>query len=522
MPTVPTLVERASKRFGQRTAVVSGQRSLTFAEVGRRSAKLANALQSFNNHHDGTVAILMSNRLEYMETDFGIARAGMIKVPINTKLGDEESRHILEASEAEVLITESAEVARALDFQRSLPSLRTVLCLDGTPRGTVDYEEVISAASDQMEPWPQDPRRTSQLLFTSGTTGRPKGAMLTDQARVFATMMMVAEEYRPSSTDGMLHVGPLSHGTGSKMLAYFSRGARNVIMNRFDPQSFFSDATSVGGTSTFLVPTMIQMLLDHTPQDARFRGALGNITYGGAPISRRLLTHAIDRFGPVFTQVYGSCEALHPVTVLRHRGFDDSLAAGEGNVPAGYPVLGVDIRIRPAQREPMGRNPLVGELQVRGPNVMSQYWSDPVATAEVLQDGWYKTGDVASLGSDGLLTIVGRQRDLIITGGLNVYPSEVERALSSNPMIAEVCIVGVPDQKWGELVAAVIVPRDGATITERSLGEWLEGRLGGYKKPRIVRCVRELPKGPTGKVLRSSVQKLLRGTADPARIRVDG
>jgi acyl-CoA synthetase (AMP-forming)/AMP-acid ligase II len=316
--------------------------------------------------------------------------------------------------------------------------------------------------------------------------------------------MTLAEEFCPTPDDGMIHAGPLSHGSGSKVLTFFTRGARSITMPRFDPHAFFA-CVEAGGTSTFIVPTMVHMLVEHC-RHAAFPSGLRNITYGGAAISRQVLEGALDVFGPMLTQVYGTSEMLHPVIALRHREEPDPAVASRPAVPTGRPVSAMRFRL-------VGEDPAApvdqGELWMQGPQLMLGYWSNSAATHEAIVDGWYHTGDIAQLGDDGFLTIVDRAKDMIISGGLNVYPAEVERVLGQHPDIDDVCVVGLPDDRWGEVVAAAIVCRNGSTLDAPALGDWSDEQLAGYKKPRVVLLLDELPKGSTGKISKRDVRTLL-------------
>jgi acyl-CoA synthetase (AMP-forming)/AMP-acid ligase II len=502
MPTIPELVERAVLAYGPRTAVVDGARSLSFRQVGERSARLAHALQALASEPGARVAILMMNRLEYIECDFGIARAGMVKVPINARLSDDERRFILADSGARVLITEVAERERVAGVLADLPERPTVVELDG--EGPSGYEALLAGASAAVPPLEPDPERLSQLLYTSGTTGRPKGAMLADRCRVTATLMSLSEEFCPTPEDGMIHGAPLSHGSGSKVLTFFTRGARNITMPRFDPSAFFA-CVEAGGTSTFVVPTMIQMLVEHcrhTPPPSGLR----NITYGGAGISRSVLEGALETFGPILTQIYGTSEMLHPVTVLRHREEPDPAMTQSAAVPTGRPVSAMSFRL---VGEDHTEQVSQGELWMRGPQLMLGYWNNPTGTEEAIVDGWYHTGDIATLNDAGFLTIVDRAKDMIISGGLNVYPAEVERVLGLHPNVRDVCVVGLPDERWGEIVAAAVIRTEGATIDGPTLAEWSGAQLAGYKKPRVVVLVDQFPKGSTGKVSKRDIRLLL-------------
>jgi acyl-CoA synthetase (AMP-forming)/AMP-acid ligase II len=466
----------------------------------------------------------MKNRLEYVECDFGIARAGMVKVPINPRLSDDERRHILADSGAAVVITDATDRERVCGLLADLANAPTVIDVDVDGEregGVLGYEALLTGTCNRTRsgrrPGPDDgagpprldadPERLSQLLYTSGTTGRPKGAMLADRCRVAATLMSLAEEFCPTPDDAMIHAGPLSHGSGSKVLTFFIRGARSITMPRFDPHAFFA-CVEAGGTSTFLVPTMVQMLVEHC-RHAVFPSGLRNITYGGAAISRQVLEGALDVFGPILTQVYGTSEMLHPVIALRHREEPDPAVASSQAVPTGRPVSAMRFRLvgeDPSAEVEQGEQ---GELWMQGPQLMLGYWNNPAATQEAIVDGWYHTGDIAQLNDAGFLSIVDRAKDMIISGGLNVYPAEVERVLGQHPDIDDVCVVGLPDDRWGEVVAAAIVCRNGATLDAPALGVWSERHLAGYKKPRVVLLLDELPKGSTGKISKRDVRLLL-------------
>ena len=524
MPTIPELVERSVRAHGPRTAVVDGDRRLTFAEVGERSGRLANVLAGLTAEPGARVAILMRNRLEYVECDFAIARAGMVKVPVNPRLSDDERRYLLEDSGAAVLITDAAERSRVADLVAELDRRPTIVDVDAdaSAAGVLGgsgvlggYESLLASARPVPVPLAPDPERLSQLLYTSGTTGRPKGAMLADRCRVTATLMSTSEEFCAGPGDGMIHAGPLSHGSGSKVLTFFTRGARSILMAKFDPAAFFACVSEQGGTSTFVVPTMVQMLVEHCRGPGVAAG-LRNITYGGASISRTTLDAALETFGPILTQVFGTSEVPHPITVLRHRDELDPRVAGGPAVPTGRLVPAASMRLVDGNSPGVAAGRTQGELWVTGQQVMLGYWNNPDATTEAIIDGWYRTGDVATVDDTGLITIVDRIKDLIISGGLNVYPAEVERVLAEHEAVRDVCVVGVPDERWGEVVAAAVVTKAGSGLDGLRLGEWCGERLAGYKKPRILAVVDDLPKGSTAKVSKRAVRELLVQRAEDA------
>jgi acyl-CoA synthetase (AMP-forming)/AMP-acid ligase II len=462
-PGLPQLIERAAGWYGDRVAVVDGERSLTFREVEDRSNRLANALVALAPEVGTRVALLMANRLEFVEADFAIVKSGHVKLPINPRLVDREREYLLASSGARILIVEAGFAA----FVEEAPSF---------------------------------------ILYTSGTTGRPKGAVSSNRGRRAATLTMLAEEIDAGPGDAMVHVGSVAHGSGSKILAYYLRGARNVMVAKWDPQAFLHLVAKERATGSFMVPTMMGSLCEEAARGRYDVSSLKTISYGGAPIAPAKLQEAMRVLGNVFVQVYGSCEAPHPLTILTRE--EHRLAA---NDPARLATIGrlthqTAIRLVDAEGVEVapGEN---GEMQVRGPHVMSGYWNDPDATAGVMKDGWYATGDVARRDEQGYFYIVDRSRDMIISGGLNVYPAEVESILHEHRAVAEVAVIGVPDERWGEAVKAVVVLRPGTKATEAELVEHCRARLAGYKKPQSIDFVAELPKGSTGKILKREIRE---------------
>jgi acyl-CoA synthetase (AMP-forming)/AMP-acid ligase II len=505
MTTIGDLVERASRRFAQRVAVVDGERSLTFSEVHERSSRLANALNGLGAAPGARVALLMSNRLEFVEADFGIAKAGMVKAPMNPRLADDERRHVLANCAAEILLTESHERERIAALQSELPALKHVIAVDRE-----DYADLLRNARPGAADLDIDPNSPSMILHTSGTTGRPKGATTSQRARIAATTHMLLDEFAARPDDGMVHVAPMSHGSGSKILAFYLRGARNVTLGKFSPDAFF-DALANGASSSFVVPTMIRMLLDAQGRAKADLSRLRNLTYGGAPMPAALAEEAIEAFGPILTQVYGSCEAPHPVLVLSSA--DHVVGQYARLSSAGHETLGVDVRIVAADGTDAALGE-PGELLIRGPNVMDGYWGDPQATAAVFTDGWYRSGDLAVRAEDGFVSIVGRERDLLISGGLNVYPAEVEAVIHRHGGVLEAAVFGVPDDTWGEAVAVAIVRRPGTSTQAEEIIAHSKAHLADYKKPRRVFFVDQLPKGPTGKVAKQELAARFAGPHD--------
>jgi len=503
MHDLSSLVVRAAQWFAGSVAVSEQSRSLTFADVDSRSNRLAHALLDFAKEPHARVAVLAPNRIELVESDIAIIKAGLVRVPINVRLSNDERTFLLNDSGAAILIFDSGEeeaVAEILtDVDRDVVALRL-----GPGQLGRCYDETIAASSADRTNVNAGASDPSLILYTSGTTGRPKGATTTRTARLQGTANMLSSEIDPRPGDAMAHVGSMAHGSGSKMLAHFIRGSRNIAVSHWDPASFLRLIETERVTHSFLVPTMINMLVDQAIETRTDWSSISAITYGGAPIAPTRLQAAIDTFGPRFVQVYGSCEAPHPVLVL---GTDDHVHGGTRLSSAGREALGYETRIVTNDGLPVERGE-PGELLVRGPSLMTGYWDRPLATDEVLQDGWYSTGDVVRRDDEGYVHIVDRARDVIISGGYNVYPAELEAVLAAHGAVAEVAVIGVPDDHWGESVKALVVAPAlrGSSDGEQVLIDHCKPMVAGYKRPRSIEFVESLPKGSTGKILRRQLR----------------
>jgi acyl-CoA synthetase (AMP-forming)/AMP-acid ligase II len=317
---------------------------------------------------------------------------------------------------------------------------------------------------------------------------------------------MFASELRELDHSAVyLHTAPLSHGSGSKVLPVIAAGGCSVVLPRFDPELMAETIRRETVTHTFLVPTIIQRLLDAGPHVQDAVRALRQITFGGSPIAPRVFRDAVSSFGPILTQIYGSAEMPHPVTVLRPEDYtelDDRTLRS-----AGRAAFGVDVKIVDDSGSAVEPG-VPGELLIAGDQGMVGYWYDDIATREVTtEDGYYRSGDLARVDSDGLVTLQDRRRDMVISGGLNIYPSEVERVLAEHPSVAQVAVVGAPDPEWGESVVAFVVVKGSAPVSSDDLLAWTRPRLASYKKPRRIVFVTELPIGPTGKVLKRDLRE---------------
>jgi acyl-CoA synthetase (AMP-forming)/AMP-acid ligase II len=503
--TVGELIDRAAGWFGDAVAVVDGDRRQSFSEVGERSNRLANAFVHLSPATGARVAILMPNRLEFVETDFAIAKAGKVRVPINPRLADREREYLLANSGAETLVYDVQFAPFVEAVRNRLPDLRSAVAVGGDDGGAFGYESMVQRGSPKPPGVSHAPEDPNFILYTSGTTGQPKGATATNRSRLAATFNMLTDEIDAGPGDAMAHIGAMAHGSGSKVLAFFLRGARNITIAKFEPDRFLELVEGERVTNTFVVPTMVAMLVEAAANSRADITSLRGVSYGGAPIAPARLQEAMEALGNIFVQVYGSCEAPHPVLVLSKKNHlvPPGKEARLGSL--GREVTSTEVRVAGPDGSP---NPVGerGEMWIRGDNVMRGYWNNGAATEEVFEDGWYKTGDVCYRDEDGFIYIVDRARDMIITGGLNVYPAEVEAALHRHPAVAEVAVFGIPDDHWGETVKAVVVLKPGASATAEAIIEHCRKELAGYKKPHSVDFVEMLPKGSTGKILKRDLQ----------------
>ncbi len=435
-----------------------------------------------------------------IEFDVACTRAGIVRVGIGDRLSGDEAGYILDHSKAAVLVT----TEQLLERLGAVPkTVRRILLVGDEERSASagSYEHALAQESPHLSAPSVTTAAPNYVLYTSGTSGRPKGALHTHGRRVLSMVNMMSAELTLTSNSVFLHVAPLTHGSGSKIIAIIAAGGTNLVARRFEANEVAELIKTEHVTHTFLVPTMLQRLVEGDQNVQEAVGTLDQITFGGAPTTATLFRRAIETFGPKLTQIYGSCEAPHPITLLTPDAYADDL--GDRLLSsAGRPAHSVDVRTVDEHGNE-GLPEILGELQIKCAHLMARYWRDKQATDEALTpDGWYVSGDIASISPDQVVTFQDRKRDLIITGGFNVYPAEVERVLSEHPSVRQAAVIGLPDDKWGESVFAFVVPTSPDHASSDELIDWCKSRLAGYKKPRHIRFVGELPLGSSGKVLK--------------------
>ena len=490
------LLRRAARLRPDAPAIAVGRAVVrSYGELGDRVARLADGLlRKLALGRGERVAIAMKNCPEYLEVLFACWHAGLVAVPMNAKLHPKEFAYILDNSGARAcFVTPDLEAA----IPQALP-----------------LSEIQSLKSDANPPVDAAPGDPAWLFYTSGTTGVPKGAVLTHGNLLFQTHAYFADIDKLEPGDAVLHPAPLSHGSGLYHLPYVLQGATNVVPRSggFEPAEVFALAAHWRHASFFAAPTMVRRLVDHAKAAGLRPEGLSTICYGGGPMYLADIEEALAVVGPHFAQIYGQGESPMTISVLPRHVIDDRTHPRwrERLASVGYAQPMVELSIRAGDGTPLPTGE-TGEVCVRGDVVMEGYWQQPEATAAAIRDGWLWTGDVGRLDAEGYLTLLDRSKDLIISGGANIYPREVEEALLAHPALREAGVIGRPDPEWGEIVVAYVVR--GAPVSEAELDAHCLERIARFKRPKLYRFVDALPKNHYGKVLKTELRE--RDRRDP-------
>ena len=500
------IVTRAARRFGSKTALVAAGRTLTYQELDDLCDRVAGGLYDIGVRPGDRVSLYSPNRWEWVVAYHAALRAGAVVNPINVMLTAEEVAFVLNDCGAAAIFTsgEKAEVIDGLTrVSGSVPTLRRVISFDPAGGGVTGFEELLShpaAAPDVPRPAPTD---LSTIGYTSGTTGHPKGAMQSHRAVFLNTAAVFAVQTR-TDRDVMLNALPLPHVYGNVVMnGTFMVGATLVMMERFDPAVTLAEIQRHRATVFDGVPTMYAMMLADPSLPGAYLSSLRICTVGGQTMPAAKMAEWELRSGVPLLEIWG-------MTELAGAGTSNCSYMPNVHGSIGFALPGTEARVAaiddPGVTMPDGEP---GELMIRGPLVMLGYYGNEAATRATIEpDGWMHTGDIASRDDEGHYFIVDRRKDLIITGGFNVYPAEIERVVASHPAVAMVAVGSVPDETHGELARAYVVLRPGATATETEIIEHCRAHLAAYKLPRSVRFVPDLPKTSTGKVMRRELKTL--------------
>jgi len=482
---------RAQKLFASEVAMVSEGGRLTYAETWSRCRRLAGVLTRLGVEPGDRVAVLALNSHRYLEIYLAVPASGRVVVPLNTRHAEPELRYALEDAGARLLITDRDPGALAKTVERviSLPD---------------DYERLLAAAPEAELGVGVTEDTLAGLFYTGGTTGASKGVMLSHRNLMANTMHWLVATQQ-GREDTFLVMAPMFHAAGSvAVLATVWVGGRQVILSGFDPVAALEAIATEQITITLGVPTMIAALAEEQVARPREVGTVRAVGHGGSPIATEVVRRAHAAFPRAeFIHLYGATEMAPLATALRH---EEVLLDGDLARSCGRAVAGVDVRIVDTNGHELSPGE-TGEVVVRGPNIMPGYWNKPEETAAVIRDGWYHSGDLGFMNAQGYLFLVDRAKDMIISGGENVYSTEVEEILYLHPDVLEAAVFGVPDAKWGEAVHAVVVPRPGHEADPRALIAFCRERIAGYKVPKRIDLRRDpLPKSGPGKVLKRELR----------------
>lgn len=499
-----------ARRYGGRVAVQTGAVEVTYDALADEVRRLSNVLKGYGVGPGDVVGGIMPNRSELVALDLACSASGFVRTLLNSRAPADDYVYCLNFAEAKVLVFDES-LAEVIDGIRDRLNVEKYICVGKPTAWAGSYSELLASAASSFAPEAVQPATPHSIYFTSGTTGRPKGVLLSHANWIRIAYCHTAELDPGGGPDDVaLLAAPMTHATGSLVVPCLLRGSRLLMMDHFDADQVNQYMATAGVTSTFMAPTMIQMLMQHVTRAQAERFRLRTLLYGGASFPTHRLQEALELFGPVLVQGYGQWESPIAFSYLGKQDHVDGLkhdqqilsSGGQAAMFADMAILDDEGRELPAGQE--------GEIAAAGPQLMIGYLKNPDATSEIRSGRWQRTGDVGYLDERGYVYITDRKKDMIITGGMNVYPRQVEEVLYQHPGVEEACVVGVPSELWGETVHAVVVCRDGSDLTGEALVDWSKDRLPNDRRPRSVNMVSSLPKNNYGKILRREVRDAAR------------
>ncbi|MBV7486427.1 AMP-binding protein [Bordetella sp. BOR01] len=498
---------RNAAYWRDRPAIIHGDRIISFGQLDTRSNRLANALLGLGLAKGDRVAVQAWNCPEIIELECALYKAGLVKVALNARLSNREVVDTVNNAQANVFIVDPAHSEGAASIQGELETVRHLIVTgsDGI-EGWRPYEAFIAAGADHNPGIDMAESDLAVLHFTSGSTGKLKAAMQTVGNRMASLRKVVMGRMRANPGEVLALAGPITHASGMFMQPFLFQGGTILLHDRFDPEAFLASAQHHRAAFSFMVPTMVNMLIAEPSLHRYDLSALRQISYGGAPMAPARIREAWEALGPKLSQGYGTGETTGGLALLSTADHAHALASCPARLSSCGRLFGegeLCLADENGQAVAAGE---VGEIKVRGPDVFAGYWGEPELSAQALRDGWLHTGDLARMDDEGFIYIVDRKKDMIITGGFNVYPTEVEQALYQHPDVYEACVFGIPDDKWGEAVKAVLVLKPGAQAGQDELLAHCRKHLADFKKPRSIDIVDELPKNANGKLARKPLR----------------
>jgi fatty-acyl-CoA synthase len=517
-------LRHAERQYPGRTAIVCGPRRYSYEQFGERVGLLAGALLEAGIQSGDRVAYLGVNTHRLMEAYYGVLEAGAILLPLNIRLAPAELTYVLNDAGATVLFIEQPFIPLVESFRESLFTVKKFIQLDGVPEAgwmaEDNYDTMLrKARHHRADITLIDEDEVAEIFYTSGTSARPKGVMLTHR-NIYLHALQVCMAFQVENSATELHTIPLFHANGWGVAQFLTMmGGKHVMVHTFDPKEIFRLIEVERVNHFSAVPIMATVLVNHPERKNYDLSSLRRIIIGGAASSPTLVREVEEKLGCECFSAYGLTETSPALSLSQMK--PELNWKGEeryfGQAMTGYAMPGVELKIVDADDQDLPQDGIAsGELVVRADGVMKGYWNQPDVTAEVFRGGWFHTGDVATINPDGYVLIVDRKKDMILSGGENIASLEVERVILAHPAILEAAVIPVPDQKWGEVPKALVVLREGASVTESQLIEFCRSQLARYKCPHSVDVVDSLPKTGTGKVLKKNLRKQYERVPSPS------
>jgi acyl-CoA synthetase (AMP-forming)/AMP-acid ligase II len=495
--TVGELFDKAVKQYRDKIAVKDDQRCLTYAEMGEEVNRCANALFQKGIQPGDRVALWMPNCIEYIVCDFAIAKLGAVRVPLNTFLIDAEVAYRLDDAEVKAMICGSEYMERVQNILQQT-SVQPMVITVGN-EGDQSLKSLLQKASSESPKIVVGYEDLAAIMYTGGTTGRSKGVMHTHKSTI-SLMYSEIVEFELERGVVMLHVAPLPHAVGFMILPGILRGGTHILQQGFQPKKFCETVEKEKVTFAFLVPTMIYSLLDFPDLQLYDLSSLRTLIYGAAPMAPSRIKQALETWGPILLQVYSQMEVANQTTVLTKSDHLIYSVDEEKRLSScGSPIIMSQVKIvdDEGREVPTGT---IGEIVTRGPHMMKGYWRMKEETEKTIRNGWLHTGDMAYQDEAGYIYLVDRKKDMIISGGFNVYTTVVEKALFEHPSVRQATVIGVPDEKWGEAVKAFVVADSASWLSEEELIQFCKKRLAKYEVPKSIEFVDSLPLTAYGKI----------------------
>jgi len=502
--TIGDYYDRCMGNYADRVAITFGDSSFTYKEVEHNAKCLLNALQELGLKKGDKVSFLMANCAEYVFCEYAVAKSGCIRVPLAVLLSNNDHIYMINQAECKALIYHERLASRVKEMMPQLKTVKHFICVSKDPasvvKGHLHLQTLIATHPPEAKRVEIDPEDLVGIYYTGGTTGKPKGVMLSHRAWIY-TILMEMLELGFGWEEAFLFPTPLTHAGGCLMLPVFLRKGRCVIVDHFEPKVFLETVQREKVTATFLVPTMIYVLLDYPDLKKYDLSSLRNIIYGASAIAPDRLKQALNTFGPIMSQLFGQTEAPMMISALSREEHVVADPVRERQIlsSAGRPTFHAQVRLVDDNGRDVKRGE-AGEVVVKCANMMHGYFKNPEATAETIKDGWLHTGDIATQDEEGFLYIVDRKKDMIVSGGFNIFPREIEDVLFDHPAVKGAAVLGVPHEKWGEEVKAIVVLHPGKSASEQELITFVKEKKGSLMAPKTVEFWDNIPLTNLGKV----------------------